>query len=73
MSGLRLTFKHLPGENNEWADALSRLAQPGAGARIPAPLLGVARTPVEERGASFWITGNAPSEILEASVPGGRR
>ena len=33
-----LEFAHVRGTNNEWADALSRLAQPGSGAVVPGPI-----------------------------------
>ena len=62
-SGLRLWFKHLAGAQNQWADSLSRIAQPGAGARVPAPLLSCTRTAVEERGAAFWRTAGRAEEV----------
>ena len=70
-TGLRLRFKHLPGDRNQWADALSRLSQPGSGARVPAPLQACERTEVEERGAQFWITGAVPEVALMNQEPEG--
>ena len=66
-TGLRLSFRHLPGARNEWADALSRVAQPGSGACIPPPLLACKRTGVEARGDAFWITGQVPEEAVQVS------
>ena len=64
-TGLRFRLQHLPGERNQWCDALSRLAQPGAAARVPAPLLGCPRAGVEERGDGWWITDGVAEEVLE--------
>ena len=63
-TGLRLTFKHLKGSRNEWADALSRLGQPGSGARVPAPLLSCRRTDVEQRTRAWWRTEGMAEEVL---------
>ena len=70
-SGLRLSFQHVAGVRNEWADALSRLAQPGSGARVPPPLLRCTRTAVEGRGAEFWMTSQVPGEEGEENEDGG--
>ena len=64
-TGLRVTMRHLPGATNEWADALSRIAQPGSGARIPAPLLACDRTDVEGRGGEWWHINRDPAEVLK--------
>ena len=69
-TGLRLAFQHLPGERNQWADALSRIAQPGSGAQVPAPLLACTKTDVEGRGAGYWLTGLVPTEVLEVAPEG---
>ena len=63
-TGLRLTFKHLKGSRNEWADALSRLSQPGSGARVPAPLLSCRRTDVEQRTRTWWRTEGMAEEVM---------
>ena len=47
-------FRHVAGKCNEWADALSRLDQPGSGAVIPGPLRSVTRRAVAERLGSWW-------------------
>ena len=52
---------HLPGEQNAWADALSRLRQPGSGATIPVDLLAVPRAHPGRRSASWWETVEAPA------------
>ena len=51
-----LHFAHVRGKNNEWADALSRLGQPGADAVIPGPLRGLRRAAVPLRGPAWWRT-----------------
>ena len=51
-----LIYTHVRGKNNEWADALSRLAQPGSGAAVPGPLRGCHRAVVPRRGAAWWRT-----------------
>ena len=68
-TGLRLRFKHLAGDRNQWTDALSRLSQPCSGARVPAPLLGCPRTAVEDRGSGWWLTEGVPEEVV-VDVPG---
>ena len=67
-TGLRLIFRHIAGSRNEWADALSRLQQPGSGATVPGPLRKLERTDVEDRTASFWRTAAAPEAALQAYV-----
>ena len=63
-TGLRVRLRHIKGSSNEWADALSRIHQPGSGARVPAPLLAVERTVLEHRGPDWWRTAGAPEEVL---------
>ena len=63
-TGLRFRFKHLAGDRNQWSDSLSRLSQPGSGARVPAPLLACPRTAVEERGSGWWLTEGVPEEVV---------
>ena len=65
-TGLRLIFKHIPGSHNEWADALSRLTQPGSGAHVPGPLRHLERTDVEDRSTGFWKTAGPPEEVLQS-------
>ena len=48
--------QHIRGERNAWCDALSRLAQPGSGARVPPPLAGLPRTAAPPRGPTDWVT-----------------
>lgn len=49
-----LLFQHIPGLSNDWADALSRLDQPGKGAKIPTSLLSSTRTPVPIRDVEYY-------------------
>lgn len=51
-----LEFAHVRGVRNEWADALSRLHQPGSNAVVPGPLRVVTRQTVPARVASWWRT-----------------
>ena len=60
-------FKHVPGKCNEWADALSRLHQPGGKAVLPAALLGCERTPAPQRNKEWW-----ESDVPVSLVPGSR-
>ena len=53
-------FEHVRGKNNEWADALSRMAEPEGGASIPGPLRSLSRARVPARGPSFWRTSGSP-------------
>ena len=64
-SGLRLSFKHIRGAHNEWSDALSRIHQPGSGARVPAPLLACPRTEVDDRGPGWWRMAAVPEDVME--------
>jgi hypothetical protein len=57
----RLELAHVRGKRNEWADALSRLAQPGSGAAVPGPLRGLPCRGVGVRGPSWWRTDVAGS------------
>ena len=47
---------HVPGLANVLPDLLSRMAQPGHDAAIPAALAQVEVTPVPVRGAAFYAT-----------------
>ena len=67
---LRLRYKHVPGSRNEWADALSRLAQPGSGAQVPGPLRHLAQTPVPPRAPAWWLL-EGPKERITAALPEG--
>lgn len=49
-----LLFQHIPGLSNDWADALSRLEQPGKSVQVPAQLLRTTRTPTPTRDAAFY-------------------
>ena len=68
--GLRLRWHHVPGTHNEWADALSRLYQPGSGAQVPGPLRDVPRTPAPERSAGWWMV-EGPPEAAAKGMTGG--
>ena len=52
--------QHLPGRRNLWADALSRIAQPGSGAVIPAALLDAQRATPPVRDAAWWRADGDP-------------
>jgi len=56
--GWRYAVSHLPAEENEWADALSRLAAPAGSdhKQMPEPLRGVARA-VAPDWADVWACG----------------
>ena len=47
-------FEHLPGERNEWADALSLIWQPSQVSCVPAELLRATQCHVEPRSAAWW-------------------
>ena len=68
--GFRLRYRHIPGAHNEWADALSRLSQPGSGASVPGPLRGVPQTPAPERGAWWWTVEGPPEEAVRGMAGG---
>ena len=65
-------LQHIAGDRNAWADALSRLHQPGAAATVPGPLRGIQPTEVPERGPTWWRTLAMPrvhSRELEDQPP----
>ena len=64
VTGLRISLRHIRGEVNEWADSLSRLTQPGSGARVPAPLLACEHTQLQARDSAWWRTDQDPEEVL---------
>ena len=51
-----LQFAHVAGKRNEWADALSRIAQPEAGGQVPGPLQACERVQAPVRDATWWRT-----------------
>ena len=53
-TGLSFQGRHVRGKRNEWADALSRIAQPGSGAVVPGPLRGLTQRVPEDRGSRWW-------------------
>ena len=57
---LALLIRHVAGRRNEWADALSRLGQPGSGARVPPPLLALPRRPADGCRLADWVTRGLP-------------
>ena len=61
---LRLRYKHVPGRRNEWADALSRLPQPGSGACVPGPLRAIAPTAVPTRGPGWWLLEGPKQRVV---------
>ena len=79
--GFTIHPQHVPGITNQWCDALSRLDEPGSGARIPAPLAALPRTPAPARDAASWLslavpataTGEASAEAKGARQPEGAR
>ena len=64
----QFVFEHVRGKNNEWADALSRLAMPGTVPTIPGPLRGLLRAETPARMASFWRTAVHPESVMAHSV-----
>ena len=52
----RVELAHVRGARNEWADALSRLAQPGSDAVVPGPLRGLLRRVAAVRDSTWWRT-----------------
>ena len=64
-TGLVFRSPHVRGVVNEWSDALSRLAQPGSGARVPGPLRAVPETRLPERGAAWWLVEGRPDETAQ--------
>ena len=63
-----LALQHIPGAHNQWADALSRLAEPGSGAAVPPPLAHLPRTPAPPRGPAAWISMAGPDSPLAAEA-----
>ena len=63
-TGFALELQHLAGDRNQWADALSRLMEPGSGAVVPGPLRALRRREVAERGASWWRAGGVEAEVV---------
>ena len=67
-TGLTVDLRHLPGVKNAWADALSRLAEPGSGAVVPGPLRALAAATQEERGPGWWkacgVQGVGPEAVV---------
>lgn len=52
--------EHVPGRLNLWADALSRVAQPGSGAVVPAPLVAARRVYPSVRDVAWWRAAGDP-------------
>ena len=70
-TGLRYEPAHIRGDRNQWSDNLSRLGQPGSGARVPAPLLACPRASVENRVEDgYWLTAGVPAEVLQGEDVG---
>ena len=61
--GFTLVLRHLAGDRNQWADALSRLMEPGSGMVVPGPLRALPRREVADRGAEWWKAGGVMSEM----------
>ena len=59
-----LWFEHVPGKRNDWADALSRLAQPSSGAMVPEPLRVAVQREVAHRGSAWW-RASGTSEVVD--------
>lgn len=55
-------LEHLPGELNVWADALSRIWQPGQVSSIPTELLNVTQCHPPPRNATWWKLQEEPNE-----------
>ena len=49
-----LLFQHIPGLSNDWADALSRISQPGKKVQIPQQLLQCHQTPAPIRNEDYY-------------------
>ena len=64
----QFVFEHVRGKNNEWADALSRLAMPGTVVTIPGPLRGLPRAETPARTAAFWRTAVHPESAMAHPV-----
>ena len=54
--GFEMRFEHVPGRLNVWADALSRLDEPGSMATVPSELLADQRRRTSHRGPTWWRT-----------------
>ena len=63
-TGLRYRLRHIAGVRNQWSDSLSRLSEPGSGARVPTPLLQTPRSDVEDRVGDWWLTATVPELAL---------
>ena len=61
--GFLLVLRHLAGERNQWADALSRLMEPGSGMVVPGPLRALPRREVAPRTAGWWRAGGVEAEL----------
>ena len=63
-----LEFVHVRGKNNEWADALSRLSEPGKAAVIPGPLRCIPRCANAVRDGQWWRTASGPAIFEDTQV-----
>eukprot|EP00929_Paragymnodinium_shiwhaense_P121177 TRINITY_DN93326_c0_g1_i1.p2 TRINITY_DN93326_c0_g1~~TRINITY_DN93326_c0_g1_i1.p2 ORF type:complete len:624 (-),score=62.32 TRINITY_DN93326_c0_g1_i1:111-1853(-) len=54
-------FSHLPGQQNAWADALSRMHQPGVASGFPGDLASVPRETVAKRSDAWWEAAGDPT------------
>ena len=70
-TGLRIQVSHIRGDNNAWADALSRIHQPGSGARVPGPLRALPPTQVPARGPGWWVLEGLKERVTTALAEGG--
>ena len=59
-------LRHIPGKLDTWADALSRLEEPGSQARLPSELSGL-QTVTDRRSADWWLTAGLPT-VSEVST-----
>ena len=53
-------WTHLPGKQNSWADALSRLHESGARMQVPVALRAIEETSTAERTVSWWEAREPP-------------
>jgi hypothetical protein len=63
-----LEFAHVAGKRNKWADALSRLAEPRAGAAVPWPLRGAKQRRLPRRDWRWWRDWEAPGAQRDDSA-----